>query len=162
MRVLYFDLDGTVLVRDTSEPKAALANGRLEDAIRQAGFDRLVCVGNFVEVIHVVREARPDFDGLGAIFGICHGTLRDEKWFRGMTVLAVDPKNRGVEIDLDEDWWYVDDLAWEYLLLARRQSLLGGATAERILKARPMADGSDVIAWLGAIPRRTWECDART
>jgi hypothetical protein len=54
LRRLYFDIDGTIPTLDTGEPKPVLAAGRLEVAIRNAGFDEIVCVGNFVNVAHAV------------------------------------------------------------------------------------------------------------
>jgi hypothetical protein len=148
MRTLYFDIDGTVLVRDTGEPKAALAGGKLEAAIRRAGIEELVCVGNFVTVIHTVREVKPAFDGIGAIISLCRGVFRDEGWFRRITRLAHDPTNRAAEIALERDGWYMDDLAPEYMLKAGLQDVYSAEAGRRILVPSAAGDGADIILWL--------------
>ena len=51
MRILYFDIDGTLLLEDTIHAKSKLAEGRFEDAVRGAGLDKLVCVGTFVKLM---------------------------------------------------------------------------------------------------------------
>ena len=148
MRTLYFDLDGTVLALNAGEPKVALADGMLETAIRGAGIEELVCVGNFVAVIHTVQEVDPAYDGLGAIFALCRGSFRDESWFRGSVRLARDPQNRARDIAFDCDWWYVDDLAEEYLLRAGMSEVYREERGRRILVPSAEGDGTDVVQWL--------------
>ena len=65
-RVLYFDIDGTLLTE--SEPKTALADGAFEQAVRAAGFDRLVCVGNVVTTIRFLLGREEPIDGLRMVF----------------------------------------------------------------------------------------------
>jgi hypothetical protein len=48
MKTLYFDIDGTVLNIGFGQPKSTLANGQLEAAVREAGFQRIICVGNII------------------------------------------------------------------------------------------------------------------
>src|SRR5215475_14010768 len=94
MKTLYFDIDGTVVRSDGSEPKPRLAGGNFEAAVRRAGFNRLVCVGNFTRAAHLMRKVRREYDQLGALFGLCRGTFADEAWFRSVTGLVSDPGNR--------------------------------------------------------------------
>jgi len=54
LKVLHFDIDGTLLTE--SEPKTALAGGAFERAVREAGFDRLACVGNIVTTIRFLLD----------------------------------------------------------------------------------------------------------
>jgi len=77
MRKLYFDIDGTVLVLDTGVPKAAMANGGFEIAVRRAGFDEIICVGNFVAVIRTVWTMKPEYDGAGASGDTQNWPMRD-------------------------------------------------------------------------------------
>lgn len=154
MRTLYFDIDGTVLVLDTGLPKPALAGGRLERAIRDAGFDELVCVGNFAGVIRVVWTVQPEYDGLGAILTLCAGVFQDGTWFRDRTRLVVDPRRRAAEVDLKEDWWYMDDQAESYFSIVNRGGVFRDHAGGRILCPDPTGDGEDVLAWLGA-PNRS-------
>ena len=146
MRRLYFDIDGTVLILDTGEPKPALIAGRLETAIRNAGFDEIVCVGNFVGVAHAMRAVKPGYDSLGVIFALCRGVFQDESWFRQAARLALDPKNRALEIDLESDWWYMDDLAREYMMRAGLHTMFEREEGRRILVPGAEGDGSDVLA----------------
>lgn len=148
MRRLYFDLDGTDLVLDTDFPKAALADGRLGRAIRDAGIDELVCVGNLVQVVHLLRDAQFEYDGLGAIFELCAGAFDDEAWFRSHTRFAADPKRRVREIDDAVDWWYVDDLAEDYAAEAGRTDWYREHLGHRILVPTPRGDGYDILRWL--------------
>ena len=70
MKILYFDIDGTVLLTDTNKAKPCLANGRFEAGIRRAGFSNLVCVGNFARIAHAVKGMGLEYDELGVLFGI--------------------------------------------------------------------------------------------
>ncbi|HKA37317.1 MAG TPA: hypothetical protein VKH43_10895 [Thermoanaerobaculia bacterium] len=155
MRKLYFDIDGTLLVLDTGLPKPALARGRLERAIREARIDELVCVGNFVEVIRTLRTVRPEYDGLAAIFALCRGVFLDETWFRRLTRLILDPWLRAAEVDLEADWWYMDDQAERYFFNAGRAELMRQHLGERILQPSPSGDGTDVLEWLQVVASRS-------
>lgn len=150
-RRLYFDLDGTVLVLDTDLPKAALAGGKLGRAIRDAGIDELVCVGNLVRVIHLLRDAQFEYDGHGAIFALCGGAFDDEAWFRSHTSFASDPTRRVREITDGVDWWYVDDLAEHYAIEAGRADWYREHLGQRILVPAPRGDGTDILRWLRAM-----------
>ena len=77
MRQLYFDIDGTLLTQ--GDPKPALTDGRFEAAIRRAQVGRLVCVGNFCNVVQMVKEVDPGYDGLGMVFRLCQGVFADEE-----------------------------------------------------------------------------------
>lgn len=151
MRRLYFDVDGTLLRLYTTSAKPALAGGMFERAVREAGFDEIVCVGNYVTVVLALAELRSDFDSLGDIFGICAGVFEDEEWFRAHTRLVSNPDNRAAEIDLAADWWYVDDLAEKYFLHAGREDTFRSQAGRRIFSPSPEGDGQDVLDWLNAI-----------
>jgi hypothetical protein len=145
-RVLYFDIDGT-LVRPTFGPaKRALAGGRFERLVREAGFDRLVCVSDAVLLSRAVIE----HCGCGgevhpAVYRFCNGTFSDRKWFRHNVDLVQDPTRRASEIDFDTDWYYVDDHAYKHLALAGLDHV--GAWG-RTLSCDPHAEGHDIVAWL--------------
>lgn len=151
MRTLYFDIDGTVLVLDAGVPKPALAEGRLERAIRRASMDMLVCVGNFAGVVQSVRAVRPGYDGLGVLFSLCGGAFSDETWFREHVEFVSDPKLRATEVKLDTDWWYMDDQAERYFAAAGRSELFRAHRGRRILEPSPRGDGRDVLDWLGTL-----------
>ena len=148
MRKLYFDIDGTLLLDEVGILKPALTEGAFQAAVIQAGFEELVCVGAFVTALHVMREVEPDHDGVGAIFSLCGGAFTNEDWFRSVTTLVDDPMERGKAIDLDSNWWYVDDMAEYYLWKAGRESVFKEHVGERIWMPDPKGDGYDILAWL--------------
>ena len=115
MKILYFDIDGTLLDIDSGSAKPALANGNFEKTIRNLDIHQLVCVGSFVDVVHALKETYDLYDGTGELFQMCGGVFSDENWFRDNIILVKNSSNRASEIDFDEDWWYVDDLAELFL-----------------------------------------------
>ena len=154
MRRLYFDVDGTILRLYTTCAKPALADGRLERVVREAGIDELVCVGSYVAVALALSAMMEQFDGLGAIFEICNGVFVDQEWFRAHTRLVSDPDRRAAEIDLDSDWWYVDDLAEKYFQAAGRAEVFREHLGSRVFSPTPEGDGQDVLDWLRAVKVR--------
>ena len=151
MRRMYFDIDGSLLVGDTGEPKAALAKGAFERALRRSGFQQLICVGNFVDAGRAAREINPQYDILGAIFDICGGVFSDEDWFRANTLLTRDSYYRAVEVDLAADWWYLDDLAEYYFKMAYREDVFEANAGVRIFVPAAEGDGEDVMDWIDRI-----------
>ena len=151
MKTLYFDIDGTILLADEDRLKSCLEGGRLESAVRRAGFQRLVCVGNYCRIAHVVREMGVEYDDLGVLLQICRGAFSNHRWFRAVTTLVADPENRAQYIDFTSNWWYVDDLAEEYLHKASRESVLEGPERDRVLIPSATGDGQDVLDWLNRV-----------
>ena len=147
-RVLYFDLDGTLIHTGFGDVKPRLANGAFERAVRRAGFERLVCVANAVAIVHALEEMDRDPDGLGMIFQLTLGALADEAWFRSVTTLVTDPRHRARYLDLSADWWWIDDLAERYLALEGMSSVYASHRGGRILAPDPNGDGQDVLDWL--------------
>ena len=153
-RTLYFDLDGTVVVRSFGHVKPKLANGGFERAIRQAGFERLVCVANMCTIVTTLLEVDPDADGRGMILQLCQGAFQDETWFRRNTSLIPDGSVRARFIDFTGDWWWVDDRATRFLdseELRRRAH----EDPDRLMIPTPDGDGTDIIEWLAGVARRT-------
>jgi hypothetical protein len=153
-RVLYFDIDGTLVRLGNGEPKPALVGGRFEAAVRRAGIEDLVCVGGFVEIVQYVRATNPEFDGVGAFLRLCPDVIRDEAWFRSVVRLVQDPPNRAAEIALDRDWYYADDLAESYLRKASLEHVFTQEQGRRILVPEPDGDGEDLLRWLGTLGAR--------
>lgn len=151
MRRLYFDIDGTLLMDDTGEPKPALADGAFEAAVVRSGVEKLVCIGNLVDAARTAEEMDPSYDGLSWIFDICRGVFSDKSWFRSVTSLVEDPMNRASEVDLEGDWWYVDDLAEYYFQKAGRDEVFRRNIGRRILVPSLEGDGTDVVKWLNQI-----------
>ena len=108
MRRMYFDIDGSLLVDDTGEPKTALAKGAFERALHRSGFEQLICVGSFVDAGRAAKAVQPDYDIHEVIFDICGGVFSDKEWFTTNTLLTQDSYYRATEVDLNTDWWYLD------------------------------------------------------
>lgn len=152
MRTLYFDIDGTLLLNDHAGAKTFLANGVFEEAVRAAGIGRLVCVGNFVDVVRIAATIQPSYDRVKALFSICLGVFSSEAWFRENVAMADDAERRAELVDLGADWWYVDDLAEHYFRAAGRDDTFRHEAGRRIMVPTPNGDGRDVLEWLAAIP----------
>ena len=146
MKILYFDIDGTLLC--DSEPKTALSNGAFELAVRVAGFSKIVCVGNIVTAIHLLNSIKEQMDGLKIVFDICRGTFVDWDWFSGITELVQDSEHRAHYIDLTSDWHYLDDLAEAFILKEGMPELFNSELGRRILAPDPYGDGNDILSWL--------------
>jgi hypothetical protein len=156
-RTLFFDIDGTLLVGSFGRPKAALADGAFERALRAAGFERLVCVGNVVGIVRQL-EAGPlarQVDGHAMVLGLCQGAFADPAWFRSVTTLVTDPRERAkvVAAHADDDWAWVDDQAERYCAEAGLDAFFDAHLGRRIFVPTFEGDGQDVLAWLGRIVR---------
>jgi hypothetical protein len=151
MRILYFDIDGTILLDEKAKPKRALADGVFESAVLHSGVEKLVCVGNFVGAARTAEAIEPTYNSLGVIFDICRGVFSDKSWFCSVTSMIEDPMNRAREVDLEEDWWYVDDLAEHYFRIAGRVEVFQKHIGKRIFVPTPGGNGKDVLAWLSRI-----------
>lgn len=148
---MYFDIDGSLLVGDTGKPKSALVGGALERAFHLCGIEHLVCVGNFVDAGRSAKEIDPRYDIHGAILNICGGVFRDEEWFRANTSLVSDSYYRAAEVDLNSDWYYLDDLAHYYFKVAYREEIFEENVGGRIFVPDAEGNGEDVLEWLTGI-----------
>lgn len=148
-RTLFFDIDGTLLVGSFGRPKAALADGAFERAVRAAGVERLVCVGNVIGIVRQLEATRP-IDGQGMVLRLCQGAFEDEAWFRAVTTLVDDPRRRAraVAAREAEDWAWVDDQAERYCAEAALGDFFAAHVGGRIFVPTFEGDGTDVLAWL--------------
>jgi len=151
MRILYFDISGTLVAEGANRAKPRLADGAFEVAVRDAGFERLVCVSSLVRTVrNLVREGRTD-DSHEALFRLCRGAFADADRFRDTVILPEDARPRIACIDLEADWWYLDDLAGLYCENAGREDLYRRHRGERILEPAPHGDGAEILEWLTRI-----------
>lgn len=154
MRTLYFDIDGTLLLGSFGAPKPALAGGAFERLVRGAGFERLVCVGNVVQLVRTLERSQP-VDGLGMVLRVCQGVFEDEAWFRSVTTLIDDPaaRARTVLADGGADWRWIDDLAAHYCKEAGLAHAYREHAGARIFVPTSDGDGQDVAGWLAGLQR---------
>jgi hypothetical protein len=165
VKILYFDINGTI-VRDY-QCKPALAGGAFEQAVREAGFGSLVCMSNaqsFIKLLDEMGHAAPN--PLAVMFDMCWGAFRDADWFYQVTTLVPDPEHRALYIDVATDWWYLDDLAKNYLENEGRASIFETNQGRRILVPTADSDGDEILRWLtnsgassqGGNPRSLLSC----
>jgi len=154
MRTLYFDIDGTLLLGSFGAPKPALAAGAFERLVRDAGFERLVCVGNVVAIVRILEKSQP-VDGLAMVLRVCQGVFEDEAWFRRVTTLVDDPAERARTVvgSTHPDWFWIDDLAEHYCENAGLGAAYREHAGTRILAPTPDGDGRDLAEWLGRLRR---------
>jgi hypothetical protein len=148
MKNLYFDIDGTLLDLDSGIAKPALANGNFEKTLKSIDIQQLICVGSFVDVVHALKETYSAYDEMGELFQMCGGVFADENWFREKISLVKDSSNRAAEINFDEDWWYVDDLAEHFFHTANLDTIFDEYIGTRILVPSPKGDGNTIQKWL--------------
>lgn len=148
MRTLYFDINGTLVHHYVCKP--ALVGGAFERAVRQARFERLVCMSNIQNTVRFLVDIGRTTDTLGMIFDLCCGAFCDRTWFHQVTALVPDPEHRVRSIDLAGDWWYLDDLAEEYLEKDGMTRLFLPNYGKRILAPKPESSGDEVLYWLQA------------
>ncbi|MCA9317217.1 MAG: hypothetical protein R3F05_00520 [Planctomycetota bacterium] len=153
-RVLYFDIDGTLVHETFGAAKRALADGRFERLVRSAGFDRLVCVSDAVSIGRLIASQRPGEDLMDTVLQLCGGTLRDSDWFRQNVRPVFDPIHRGRYIDTRHDWYFVDDWAATHLEQAYPSTFIEYLRQGRVLQCNAAGSGDDIVAWLRRIAQR--------
>jgi hypothetical protein len=146
LKTLYLDIDGTIVHEYRCKP--ALANGIFERAVREVGFERIVCMSNQQIIIKFLDDMGQAPDGLRIIFDLCWGAFRDAVWFRQVTTLVPDPERRARFIDMTGDWWYLDDLARSFLDKEELANVFAEQIGKRILAPEPTSDGNEILRWL--------------
>jgi serine/threonine protein phosphatase 1 len=150
-KVLYFDIDGTLLDYD-DEPKAALLDGKLEKALKEAGFDHLACVSGWVDILAApVMQIQTLSERKEALHKKLAPLFPDREWFLDKLMLVYDTDHRCRYIDLQSDWYYVDDWADHFFTAALGPQRYEAEQGRRILLCDHEGDGSDVLVWLEKI-----------
>lgn len=149
-RVLYFDIDGTIVHQTFGPAKAAFANGGLEALLRDGDLNRIVCVSDAVTMGRAL-EAAGRVSSVGRyVFTQCGGAFQDWRWFARNVEFVADPSNRAQDIDVSADWLLIDDWAERYILRARSRELLRSARqGQRLFQPDADSNGWDLHAWLG-------------
>ena|SRR5215510_899159 len=150
-RVLYFDIDGVFLDYD-DQPKTALVDGRLQQAIEQAGFTKIVCVSGWADLFASPVLRLSDSERKAAICKLL-SKLLDADFLNERLELAQDTDNRCRSIDITQDFYYADDWADEYASKEWGREFYETHRGGRILQVDPCGDGSDIMKWLEALSR---------
>jgi phosphoglycolate phosphatase-like HAD superfamily hydrolase len=154
LRVLYFDIDGTLTDYDDA-PKAAFAGGALEQALKDLSFDRLFCVSGWADPTANAQTRAPEEHRARAIHDLLRPVFPDRDWFLSRLALGTDTDHRCRQIDLTTDWWYADDWADKFFVEHFGRELYERELGKRVLRVDPFTGGSDVLAWLTRIPVST-------
>jgi hypothetical protein len=156
-RIFYWDIDGCILNYAPETVKPRLADGQLQRLLERKGFARLVCVSGWTSLVLEAPfpwRALSEFEQKESIRQYVQEAFPDRDLFHARVVLASDNDHRGQHIDLQADWFYVDDWAREFFVAAHGESEYEKYTGTRILMCDPNSDGSDIVAWLEDLPDR--------
>ena len=147
-KVLYFDIDGTILDYD-DQPKQALINGHLENALKKADFDYLACVSGWVDIFYdPVMKLDTLEKKKEALYQLLEPLFPDKVWFFEKIILITDTDHRCKYMDLNIDWFYVDDWADEFMTKVHGADSFQKEKDRRILLCDHRGNGRDIIAWL--------------
>jgi len=148
-RVLYFDIDGTLLDYE-DRPKSALLGGRLQRALMHAGFTKFVCVSGWADLFASPALRLPPEERKRAICKMLKEML-DADFLEDRLRLAVETDNRCHSIDVNQDFYYIDDWADEYTIKQFGENFYNAHYGKRILRVDPYGDGTDILDWLESI-----------
>ena len=145
MKNLYFDIDGVLLSYDDVQ-RPVLTNGEMESRLKKLNFDKLICVSGWSDIVN--SGIKTDLQQKKSIHSILNNVFPDENWFINKLELAYDTDDRCQHIDLDSDWYYIDDWADKFFSEYFGEILYEKELGNRILLVNPHGDGSDILDWL--------------
>lgn len=148
MRILYFDIDGVLLSYD-DEQRPALMNGQLQDRLKALNFDLLVCVSGWSDLFN--SGFKSERQQKQAIYNLLDQIFTDQQWFLSKLALVYDTDARGQHIDLNSDWFYLDDWADKFFVETFGEKRYQQELGKRILPVDPHGDGGDILKWLDNI-----------
>lgn len=146
-RVLYFDIDGVLLDYD-DQPKPALVGGPLEARLKALGFERLVCVSGWSDMLQASVARIPADEQPRRIHRMLEAIFPDREWFLERLELTNNTDHRCEQIDRDADWYYADDWADKFFTAQFGEEAYGRFFGNRVLLASHRSDGSDRLEWL--------------
>lgn len=152
-RLLYFDIDG-VLFDYHDKPKPALVDGRFRRVVADLGFDRLVCVSGWSDMVHAPVLRIPESARARAIAEQVATVFDDSVWLIERLELTTDTDHRCRHIDLGADWFYIDDWADHFFGRQFGMALFREHLGRRICMPDPRGRGDDIMQWLSSIAPR--------
>lgn len=147
MRILYFDIDGVLLSYDDN-PKPLLIGNAFESKLKSMQFERLICLSGWSDIMnaHVLNQSlEQQKEG---IYHMLKEIFPDKEWFISRLVLAYDTDHRCKHIDLNENWFYIDDWADKFFGNIFGKEKYESELGKRILLVDPYGNGSDLLDWL--------------
>jgi hypothetical protein len=150
-RFLYFGIDGTILDKSTKAVKKNLQNGQLELKIKNANFDKIICIGIIDKIFNGLRQMGQHVDSVEIIYTLCFDAFTDFDWFINMVVYTKNNDQRIKQIDFAGDWWYMDNSAEKHFRSVGKNEIYKQQNGNRILIPNPVGDGQDIISWFETI-----------
>ena len=150
-KLLYFDIDGTILDGTTKAVKKSLQNGQLEITIREANFDKIFCVGNVNEIFKGLEEMGQHVDNIEIVYTLCFDAFTDFEWFMNNACCTKNPDRRIEQIQYNEDWWYMDVFAEKYVNKSEIRKTIEQHRDKRIFVPNAQGDGQDIINWISTL-----------
>ena len=147
-KILYFDIDG-VFLDSNLEPKKALLNNELQNRLKNLDFDNFVCLSTWSS--HVQQKIIPwtVSEQKKKIYRMVEASIPDKEWFIPKLLLKDDTmENRCKHINLDSDWYYMDNQAERYFTNIYGKELYNKFLNNRIIDVVTKANGSDILTWL--------------
>jgi len=152
-KLLYFDIDGTVLNSASKAVKSNLQNGKLELKIREAHFDKIYCMGNVNDIFNGLEEMGQHVDNVEIVYTLCFDAFTDFDWFINHVCCMKNPDQKMNQIQYNEDWWYMDVSAKKFLKNGDSGPDLKQHLGTRILVPKAQGDGEDIITWIETVCR---------
>lgn len=150
MKTLYFDIDGVLLSYEETQ-RPLLSGGTFQNKLKCLGFDRLVCVSGWSDIYNTEVVKKSELAQKRLIHALLSDIFPDQDWFLERLQLVYDTDARCKHIDLNEDWFYIDDWADKFFPEAYGKDLYAQETGKRILLANPHGNGSDILTWLDEV-----------
>jgi len=150
-KILYFDIDGTILDKSTKAVKKNLQNGQLELRIRNTNFDKIICVGNINDIFKGLQNMGQHVDTVEIMYTLCFDAFTDFDWFTNTVHCSKNENQRIKQIDFSGDWWYMDHSAEKHFRSVGKSEILKKQKGNRILIPNPVGNGQDIISWIETI-----------
>lgn len=106
-------------------------------------------MSNIQNTVKFLADMGKTTDALGMIFDLCWGAFCDRRFLQ-VAALVPNPEHRVRSVDFSGDWWYLDDLAEEYLETEAMSRLFLEDQGRRVLAPDPEDDGNEILDWLRA------------
>lgn len=148
MRNLYFDIDGVFLSYDDVQ-RPILTNGSLQTRLQKLNFDKLICVSGWSDIFNA--GVKNETQQKQSIYKLLDEIFPDYNWFMSKIELVYDTDNRCQHIDLESDWFYIDDWADKFFSECFGKKLYEKGLGNRILLVNPHGDGADILVWLDSL-----------
>lgn len=121
----------------------------MENVLKKSNFEFIACVSGWVDIFaSEVMKLNTLDKRKEAMYRKLAPIFPDKKWFMEKIILIPDTDNRCKYIDLNSDWYYVDDWADKFFTDVHGEVFYKKEKDNRILLCDHRSDGEDVLNWL--------------